>query len=83
MGILIVHFGALLLFFGGGITAYFSYEGQITIKEGESSNYIEDYYLKELTFILSSDAEVIFNQEQLIELDSHELNYRNINFQRI
>ena len=68
IGILVVHFGALLLFFGGGITAYFSYEGQMTIKEGESSNYIEDYYLKELVFLSSSDGEIIFNQEQLIEL---------------
>ena len=36
LGILIVHFGALLLLLGGGITAYFSYEGRMTIKEGDS-----------------------------------------------
>ena len=81
IGILVVHFGALLLFFGGGITAYFSYEGQMTIKEGESSNYIEDYYLKELAFLPSNDREIIFNQEQLIERDSHELDYSNVHFQ--
>ena len=79
-GILIVHFGALLLFFGGGITAYFSYEGQMTIKEGESSNYIEDYYIKELAILPSNHPPIIFNQEQLVELDNHELSYNNINF---
>jgi len=81
LGILIVHFGALLLFFGGGITAYFSYEGQMTIKEGESSNYIEDYYIKELAILPSKHPPIIFNQDQLVELDNHTLRYNNVNFQ--
>ena len=81
LGILIVHFGAFLLFLGGGITAYFSYEGRMIIKEGESSDYIEDYYIKELAIIPSDAPSIIFNQEQLLEFDNRELSYNNVNFQ--
>jgi len=75
LGILIVHFGALLLLFGGGITAYFSYEGRMTIKEGNSSNYIEDYYTKELA-IIGSDLKVTkFSEDQLF--NSNTLDFNN------
>ena len=60
IGILIVHSGALLLLIGGGLTAYFSSEGRMTIKEGEKSNYIQDYYDKEFS-ITSSDTTIVFN----------------------
>ena len=73
LGILIVHFGALLLLFGGGITAYFSYEGRMTIKEGNSSNYIEDYYTKELAVIASNQSSTSFSEDQLSS--SNTLNY--------
>ena len=51
LGITITHLGALLLMLGGGITAYYSQEGRMAIAEGETSNYIEDYYIKHLTEI--------------------------------
>ena len=60
IGILIVHSGALLLLIGGGLTAYFSSEGRMTIKEGEKSNYIQDYYDKEFS-ITSSDTTIVFD----------------------
>ena len=75
LGILIVHFGALLLLFGGGVTAYFSYEGRMTIKEGNSSNYIEDYFTKELAVISSDNTSAIFSEDQL--LNSNILNFNN------
>tara|TARA_Y100000768_G_scaffold379878_1_gene356206 strand:- start:3200 stop:4237 length:1038 start_codon:yes stop_codon:yes gene_type:complete len=80
LGILIVHFGALLLLLGGGITAYFSYEGRMTIKEGESSDFIEDYYIKELAFISQSDKSIVFPQDKLFESNILEYNDENFNF---
>ena len=81
LGILIVHFGALLLLLGGGITAYFSYEGRMTIKEGDSSNYIEDYYIKELAFISQSEKNIIFAQDELFKSNELQYNNENINFE--
>lgn len=80
LGILIVHFGALLLLLGGGITAYFSYEGRMTIEEGESSDYIEDYYIKELAFIAQSDKSIVFPQDKLFESSILEYNDENFDF---
>ena len=34
VGILIVHFGAVLLLLGGGLTAWFSFEGNMILEEG-------------------------------------------------
>ena len=54
IGIIIVHFGGLLLLAGGGLTAYFSSEGNMVIAEGESSNYVDDYHNMELAFVNNS-----------------------------
>ena len=80
IGILTVHLGALLLFVGGGITAYFSYEGRMTIKEGDSSDYIEDYYIKELAFINPLDQSITFQQDQLFKSNKLQYNNDNIDF---
>ena len=65
LGITITHIGALLLLFGGGITAYYSQEGRMAIAEGEVSNYFEDYYNKELVIVdeshLDHDEYTTFN----------------------
>ena len=47
LGITITHMGAFLLLFGGGITAYYSQEGRMAIREGQINNNIDDYYSKE------------------------------------
>lgn len=78
LGILIVHSGAILLLFGGGITAYFSYEGRMTIKEGNSSNYIEDYYIKELAIIPLEKQPTVFYQEELSDENILKFNHDNI-----
>tara|TARA_Y100000814_G_C12321202_1_gene398343 strand:+ start:205 stop:1323 length:1119 start_codon:yes stop_codon:yes gene_type:complete len=57
LGTTITHFGALLLLFGGGITAYYSQEGRMAILEGKISNYFEDYYNKELVVINTSNED--------------------------
>ena len=80
IGILIVHFGALLLLLGGGITAYFSYEGRMTIKEGNSSNYIEDYYTKELAIIASDRSTTSFDEDQLFSSNTLSVNHSGGSF---
>ena len=65
VGIIVVHIGALLLLIGGGITAIFSYEGQMNIQEGRSSNYISDYYIKELVILENNQMSFIIDQKNL------------------
>ena len=79
-GILIVHFGALLLLFGGGVTAYFSYEGRMTIKEGNSSNYIEDYFTRELAIISSDSTSTAFSEDQLFSSNTLTFNHNSSSF---
>lgn len=57
IGILVTHFGVFLLLAGGFVTAYFSSEGGMVIREGDSSDYFEDYYELELAFVDTSPAE--------------------------
>ena len=54
IGIIIVHLGGLLLLVGGGLTAYFSSEGNMVIAEGETSNFVDDYHDMELAFVNNS-----------------------------
>lgn len=48
LGTNIVHIGAVLLLFGGFITAVFTQEGQMLLTERQSSSYFEDYFKNEL-----------------------------------
>ena len=57
IGIIITHTGVLLLLLGGGITAWFSTEGNMVIKEGEISNVIIDLFAKELVIIDDGNSE--------------------------
>ncbi len=47
-GLLISHIGALLLLVGGFVTAYFSSEGLMMIREGEATNFVSDDHAMEL-----------------------------------
>ena len=55
IGIIIIHCGVLLLLIGGGVTAWFSSEGMMSIDEGKSSNFIFSPYDKELAIINSNN----------------------------
>ena len=44
-GIIVTHVGVLLLLVGGGITAWFSSEGNMIIEEGHASNLIIDLFV--------------------------------------
>lgn len=54
VGILITHLGVLLLFIGGGLTAWFSSEGNMVIEEGSASNYVVDLYSNEIVVVNTS-----------------------------
>ena len=69
IGITIVHSGVIMLLVGGGLTAIFSSEGNMVIEEGKTSDFIEDYYLKEFvivnTFSTDYDEFIIFEEPLL------------------
>ena len=71
IGIVITHLGVLLLFIGGGITAWFSSEGNMVIEEGKASNYVVDLYNNELVVVDISnenyDLITSFNSQMLKE----------------
>ncbi len=50
-GIIITHIGALLLLFGGLVTAITSEEGYITLAEGQVINTVSDYHQREFAII--------------------------------
>ncbi len=68
-GSIIVHIGVLLLLLGGFLTAHFSYEGNMRIVEGGSSNFLSDYYDVELVVVDTVkgqyDTTTAFSQEDL------------------
>ncbi|MDP7006566.1 MAG: cytochrome c biogenesis protein ResB [Phycisphaerales bacterium] len=56
IGIIITHLGVILLLAGEFVTGIAAKEGNMTILEGQSSNYIEDSRSTELAIIDQSDA---------------------------
>ena len=76
-GIVIVHLGAVLLLVGGGVTAGFSSEGNMTIDENKRSSHVDDYHIMELAVMkIERDSlrYTVFDQPLLKEgqLISHE-----------
>ena len=72
LGVLIIHGGALILLLGGGITAGFSNEGRMVITEGQSSNYIENWYEREFSISIdygeeTDSLEIINFSEELLK----------------
>jgi len=82
VGILIVHLGAILLLMGGGITAWFSFEGNMILEEGSSSNYIINTQNIELTIINTTsshyDAVTAFDNDILYQ--GSKLNHDSLPF---
>ena len=71
IGIITIHCGVLLLLIGGGITAWFSKEGMMSIDEDKSSDFIFSPFNKELVIINSLDEDynnvVAINDKLLTE----------------
>ncbi len=61
-GIIMTHFGALVLLAGGLLTALTTREGFIVIDEGAESAVVEDYHARVLT--ISKDGDIIFTMPQ-------------------
>ena len=83
IGITITHSGVMLLLFGSGLTSLFSLEGNMIINEGESSNYFENFYLKEFAIINRTNSEfddyVIFDESSLFK--NNILNHQSLPFE--
>lgn len=56
-GINVVHIGAMLLLFGGFLTAVFSEEGNMVLSEGETSSVVSSYHDLELAVTDLSDPD--------------------------
>ncbi len=65
-GTLVTHISALLLLFGGFVSAHFSHEGYIDLAENTTLSYISDYNNLEL-FIKSNSSNIIFSDSELLE----------------
>ncbi len=56
-GIIITHLGVILLLVGEFVTGFAAKEGNMTIREGETVNFIEDYRSSELAIIDQTDPD--------------------------
>ena len=74
IGIIIIHLGILLLLFGAGLTAWFSSEGMMAIREGTSSNFIFNSFKKELIIKDTSNS----NYNMIISISDMLLKKKNI-----
>lgn len=81
-GTIITHIGVLLLILGGFLTAMFSYEGSMTIKEGAVSNFIEDYNDIELAVIDTSlkEEDTVFAFQQGWIKEGRAIQHENLPF---
>jgi hypothetical protein len=82
IGIIIVHMGALLLLIGGGITAWFSFEGNMVLDEGSQSNFIVNSQQSELAFINTSnnDYDDVISLPEKILIDGNLLSPAELPF---
>jgi hypothetical protein len=51
VGVMVTHFGSLMLLGGGVLTAYFSSEGSMVLDEGQSSGVYQDYHAHEIAVV--------------------------------
>ena len=79
IGLLILHFGILILLGGAGLTAWFSEEGSLVIDEGKTSNFFVDINDRELAIINTSDSlynsvttfnQKLFNKKSILQHSS-------------
>ena len=82
IGILIVHLGAILLLLGGGLTAWFSFEGNMILEESSSSNYIINVQNVELAVINTSslDSDIVTAFDNNILYKGKKLNHSSLPF---
>lgn len=70
IGIILTHFGVILLLVGEFVTGFAAKEGNMTIREGETVNFVEDIRTSEIAIVDQSDPvddHVVVIPEHLIE----------------
>lgn len=65
-GIIISHFGALVLLLGGLLTALSAKEGFMVIAEGEKTPFIYDYHKREMLIFKNDQLLYVIEQDQLL-----------------
>ena len=60
-GIILTHFGVLVLLIGGMVTAFTTKDGYIVIEQGKSSSTIEDYYQRIL--LITEDGKPVYQRK--------------------
>ena len=64
-GVIITHFGAILLMIGGGFTALTQNETYLVVAEGETTNLTEDYHQRQLQIVKDDKPVLILDHQQL------------------
>lgn len=59
-GIILTHFGVLVLLIGGLVTAFTTKEGYLVIEQGKASHTIEDYYQRVL--VITKDGKPVYQR---------------------
>ncbi len=73
IGIILTHLGVILLLVGEFVTGFAAKEGNMTIREGETVNYVEDIRSSEFSIVDQSDTVddlVVVVPERLIHTDA-------------
>ena len=73
IGIILTHLGVILLLVGEFVTGFAAREGNMTIREGETVNFVEDIRSSEIAIVDQADPVddlVVIVPEQLIETDT-------------
>ena len=70
-GITITHLGVILMLVGGGLTSFFSHEGNLIFEEGQTVDFYENYYEKEFVVVDVSNRDfdnfTVFSSKLLYE----------------
>ncbi|MBO6513373.1 MAG: cytochrome c biogenesis protein ResB [Phycisphaerales bacterium] len=74
IGIILTHFGVILLLVGEFVTGFAAEEGNMTIREGETVNFVEDIREAELAIIDQSDPE----EDLVISIPQWKLSQENM-----
>lgn len=80
IGIILTHLGVILLLVGEFVTGFAAKEGNMTIREGETVNFVEDIRASELAIIDQSDPDddlIVVVPDRLLESEGTVLDSKN------
>jgi len=81
-GLLLVHLGIMTFFIGGGLTSFYAIESQLSIEEGETKNFTEDFRKLELAIIdrTNPDLDTVISIPQSMLKKQNVISYPEIPF---